>query len=123
MQPVIDNEFLKQYQEFDDTDILQELVNRFSKGAPTRIAAIRLAIENRDAKTLEFESHTFKNQCANVGATVMAETCAALEDMGEDEHFENSLGLQKKLAHDLPIVLDALKRYMIVHLVEKTPHM
>jgi HPt (histidine-containing phosphotransfer) domain-containing protein len=61
-----------------DVDFLDELVDTFLDDAVTQLEAMRLAL-SVDAESMVRPAHSMKTNCANMGATVLAQLCRDLE--------------------------------------------
>jgi DNA-binding response OmpR family regulator/HPt (histidine-containing phosphotransfer) domain-containing protein len=62
-------------------DALRSLVEVFEKTAPTRLAAMRDALERRDGVALARQAHTLKGSSAIVGARRVVDACATIEQL------------------------------------------
>ena len=58
---------LRELQEPGDTDILEEIGVLFIKHAPGKIAAMKKAASEGDAKALQVAAHSFKSSASYVG--------------------------------------------------------
>lgn len=66
------------------------LVERFVEDGETRIAKMDSAINSCDAETLYGEAHGLKGSSRNVGAAALAEQCAMLEHMGQQQNLADA---------------------------------
>ncbi len=74
---------------------LEEFLQVFSEDSHQRLAALRRAVEEGDARSLEREAHTLKGSSREVGASRLAALCQELEDLGESGTVA---GAREKLA-------------------------
>ena len=61
-----------------DIEFFDELVDTFLEDAVTQLEAMRLA-SSVDAESLVRPAHSMKTNCANMGATALAQLCRDLE--------------------------------------------
>lgn len=66
------------------------LVERFVDDGEARIAKMDEAISASDAQTLYGEAHGLKGSSRNVGAAELAEQCAMLEHMGQQQNLTDA---------------------------------
>ncbi len=67
-----------------DPGLLEELVALFLESLPERLAALRVAIEQRDRHALERAAHTLKGSVGNFSARSAFEAALRLEGMGRE---------------------------------------
>ena len=65
-----------------DHELLEELATIFLSDYPARFAAIRSAVEQRDAGALQAAAHALKGSAANFGAPAAIDAAERLESMG-----------------------------------------
>ena len=68
-------------------ELLAMFVHDFLGDAAVRLARLRAAVAERDANALETEAHALKGGALNLGGGRLAESCLALEEMGEAGAF------------------------------------
>jgi CheY-like chemotaxis protein len=66
----------------DDKAFMAELAGTYLKDLPNRLAAIRAAVEARDAEALRQAAHALKGSSGNIGAQRLQKVCLRLEDAG-----------------------------------------
>ena len=71
-------------------DVLGTVVARYRAEAPVLLDAARRAIGERDAEGLYRAAHSLKSSSASLGATHLAERCAALEAAAETQRFADA---------------------------------
>jgi CheY-like chemotaxis protein/HPt (histidine-containing phosphotransfer) domain-containing protein len=81
-QNPLDESVLEGLRALGDASLLAELVELFVDEAPSRLMALRNAVEDEDAGTVEQTAHTLKGSCSNMGAWRMANLCAELQELG-----------------------------------------
>jgi signal transduction histidine kinase/CheY-like chemotaxis protein len=74
---------LRQLQREERSDIVQQVVNLFFKGAATLLKDLEQGATNRDATLLHQASHALKSASANVGAITLSSRCKELEAMAQ----------------------------------------
>lgn len=67
-----------------------KLMQLFLMDAPQRLAAMRAALDTRDALALENAAHTLKGGSGIIGATDLSRRCDVLETLGEFGLFEQA---------------------------------
>ena len=92
----------------DDDAVLTEFSDLLKSEAPLRMAEIRNAIEQLDAKLLRRAAHTLKGSCSYFGAKPVIQAALALEELGTSESFDGSDELLETLERDLAQLLAAL---------------
>ena len=81
---VLDLRRLEELHELDpgDPSMLLRFIGRFGAGARQRIAEIREAARDGNAESQGRIAHSLKGTAANLGATVLADMCLQVEDLG-----------------------------------------
>lgn len=108
LDPATVRELRRAQAEYDNPSFIGQLVALYRTNAPSRIDQIRHAVASRDGATLGRVAHTLKSNCSMLGATVMADLCAALEERGDKSAFDGAAALVAALDEQLPRVLAAL---------------
>ncbi len=78
----IDPEVVAGLRELGGDDVLAELVEMFLEDARPRLAVLGRAGAAGDAHTVEQVAHTLKGSAGNMGARLMSELAAGLQDIG-----------------------------------------
>jgi HPt (histidine-containing phosphotransfer) domain-containing protein len=63
----------------DDQDFAHELVRIFLEDSAIQLQRLRAAVDRADCREVAEVAHRLKGAAGNVGAEILAETCAALE--------------------------------------------
>lgn len=82
---VVDDSVLESYrglQEEGEPDLVTELIDIFLDDLPSRLAAIRSAVDLGDPKAIRLAAHSLKGGAASIGAARLAALSAALEAQG-----------------------------------------
>jgi CheY-like chemotaxis protein/HPt (histidine-containing phosphotransfer) domain-containing protein len=81
-QNPLDESVLEGLRELGDSSLLDELVELFVGETPSRLTALRDAVEGEDAEAVEQTAHALKGSCSNMGAWRMANLCAEFQELG-----------------------------------------
>lgn len=89
--------------------LLHKIINLFLQSAPGILAELRLALSQLDCEALGRTAHGFKSVCANLGAEVLSEYCAAIENHALQGDIVSATVLISNLEGYLPRVIQALR--------------
>ena len=92
-----------------DEEIFGELCDIFLDDAPKRLAAIRTALEARDAKALRAAAHAFKGAAGVFDATGIVDAARRLEQMGDQARLEGADGVFRELEIYSRVLLDEIR--------------
>jgi HPt (histidine-containing phosphotransfer) domain-containing protein len=93
-------------------ELVEKVINIYSKDAPQLMTAISDAIAQSDPEALKKAAHTLKSSSANVGAVTLAELCKTLEMMGREKAIEKADEVAGKLSGEYSRVLAALNKHL-----------
>ncbi len=93
-----------------DSQLLSEVIQLFLVDCPLRLAAIKTAVEARNADALCREAHGLKGAAGNLSAVSLFETAEILEQLGREQRFDAAEAAWRKLSDEATNVLDALRR-------------
>ncbi|HYM60668.1 MAG TPA: PAS domain S-box protein, partial [Thermoanaerobaculia bacterium] len=112
LEATIDRDALRGIRELGPNggDLLDELITIFLEESPSRMTALRLAIDEGDANSAWRTAHTLKSGCSNLGATKMVALCDAIERQARGGSIENLSSLAFELDAELLRVSNALQR-------------
>jgi HPt (histidine-containing phosphotransfer) domain-containing protein len=82
---------LRELQEDGEPDIVAEVGGLFIEHAPRKIAAIKKAASEGNAKALEVAAHSLKSSSSYVGALKLSAFSKELEFMGRNSVLEGSI--------------------------------
>jgi HPt (histidine-containing phosphotransfer) domain-containing protein len=82
---------LRELQEEGEPDIVAEVGDLFLKHAPLKIAAIKKAASEGNAKALEVAAHSLKSSSSYIGAMKLSAISKDLEFMGRSGALEGSV--------------------------------
>jgi CheY-like chemotaxis protein len=94
-----------------DTQLLSEVIQLFLADCPMRLAAMKTAVDTRDAGAIAKEAHRLKGAAGNLSAISLFETAAILEQLGNDRRFDAAEAAWRRLSDEAAYVLDALRRH------------
>jgi two-component system sensor histidine kinase/response regulator len=100
---------LRELQQEGDPDLVKELVVLFLDDAPSQLAALRGAIEEEDADSVERIAHTLKGSSGSMGAKKMAEICGELQNVGASGDPARAPRLFERLEEEFGRVRPALE--------------
>ena len=93
-------ENLRELQEEGEPDILAELMELFLTDVPPKIAALRVAAQAGDARSVVQNSHNLKGSCANLGAVKMEALCKEIEEIGRSGELASALARITRLEEE-----------------------
>ena len=76
-----------------DEALLQEVLDIFLDEAPKHLAALRLAVAQGIAKTVETSAHTLKGELGYMGLPEISQTVAEIESMGRSNNVPGAARL------------------------------
>ncbi len=88
-----------------DVELLADLVRLFCEESPKLVAAVREAVERRNARALERAAHALRGSVSNFSARPVAETALRLELMGRAGELDSAV----ELSRDLEAHIEQLK--------------
>jgi CheY-like chemotaxis protein len=94
-----------------DTHLLSEVIQLFLADCPLRLAALKMALDARDAEAIAREAHQLKGAAGNLSVIGLFETAAILEQLGHDRRFDAAEAAWRRLSDEATYALDALRRH------------
>ncbi|MBI4854045.1 MAG: response regulator [Acidobacteria bacterium] len=95
-------------QDEGEPSLVIELIELFLEDTPKKIALIKQAIIEENAKELELSAHALKSSTANLGATQMTAYCQELEKLGKEASTKGSKEILVKLEKNFQEVSNLL---------------
>lgn len=92
-----------------DEEIFGELCDIFLDDAPKRLAAIRAALEARDATGVKAAAHAFKGAAGVFDASGIVDAARRLEQMGDQGRLEGSDAVFRELEVFSRILIDEIR--------------
>ena len=118
-KPAIDPEAfttLLELQSEDDPDLVKSLIQLFLDTTPARLASLKKAFAERNAKVLYLEAHGLKSGCANMGALDLARICGELEKIGKSS---GSLDAANLLIHQFEAEYERAQSELLFNVMPK----
>jgi HPt (histidine-containing phosphotransfer) domain-containing protein len=100
---------LRDLQDEDEPDLLEEIAGVFLTGAVSRLEALNEAVREDDAPSVEREAHALKGSSVNMGALLMARICDRLEHAGRSGDLTPAPELLHQLEEEFERVRPALE--------------
>ena len=94
-----------------DTQLLSEVIQLFLADCPRRLAAMKTALDARDAEAIAREAHQLKGAAGNLSVIGLFETAAILEQLGIDRRFDAAEAAWRRLSDEAGHALDTLRRH------------
>jgi HPt (histidine-containing phosphotransfer) domain-containing protein len=92
-----------------DEEIFAELCDIFLEDAPKRLAAIRTALEARDAHGVRAAAHAFKGAAGVFDATGIVDTARRLEQMGDEGRLDDGDAVYRQLEIFSRVLIDEIR--------------
>jgi two-component system, sensor histidine kinase and response regulator len=99
---------LRNLQQDGMPSVLSRLIEMFLDDTPPKLAALREAVGQEEAKVLEQVAHALKGSSASLGALHMASICEEFEAFGRSGDLRHAPGLLSQLEAEFDRVRDAL---------------
>ena len=93
-----------------DRELFAEVVNLFLEDCPVRVAAIRTAIDRRDANLLRTTSHALKGAAANLSAARVFAVAETLERLGAESRLDAADAAWRTLSVETATLMIALRQ-------------
>jgi HPt (histidine-containing phosphotransfer) domain-containing protein len=93
-----------------DTTLMIDIMHAFVGDCPALLAAIKTAVEMRDAEGVRLAAHELRGVAANLAATHLSEAAHVLERLGEESRMDAAQGAWRRLAIEASRVIDALRQ-------------
>jgi CheY-like chemotaxis protein len=101
-----------------DKQLLAEVIRLFLDDCPVRLAAIKAAVDRRDAEGIRTTAHALKGAAANLSAHRLVESTSILERIGADGHLDPADAAWRRLSGDAVCVMDMLRQFDTVAAAE-----
>ena len=99
-----------------DEQLLIDVVRVFLDDCPSRLAAIKAAVDSRDAEQIRTTAHALKGAAANLSAQGLFDSAGTLERLGAEGRLEPTEAAWRRLSMEATSVIDLLRQF------ETTPH-
>jgi signal transduction histidine kinase/CheY-like chemotaxis protein len=94
-----------------DEQLLAEVIQFFLEDCPVHLAAIKEAVETRDADSLRKAAHALKGAASNLSAGGLVAAAAALERMGTEKRLDPCEAGWRQVSSEAALLIDALTRF------------
>ncbi|MBW2436194.1 MAG: response regulator, partial [Deltaproteobacteria bacterium] len=84
--------------------LANEILDGFLEDVPRKLTALKDALDNGDASSVQFQAHTLKGASANAGAVALQEMAGQIEVAGEAGDMAKASSLVSKLDEQLEIL-------------------
>ena len=81
-----------------DASLRHQIIQMFLEDCPLRVAAVRAAVEQRDATALVAAAHSLKGACGYLSAVAAREAAADLEELGRQNRLGEGDEAERALA-------------------------
>jgi CheY-like chemotaxis protein/HPt (histidine-containing phosphotransfer) domain-containing protein len=94
-----------------DEQLLADVIRIFLEDCPIRLAAIKDAVDRRDADAIRTTAHALKGAAGNLSATGLFEAARVLERIGSESRLDAAEAAWRVLSTEAANVIDALRRF------------
>jgi two-component system sensor histidine kinase/response regulator len=92
-----------------DMTLFQEVMDIFLAEAPKHLAALRLAVENGQAETIETTAHTLKGELGYLGIPEISQRASQIEEMGRSKNVSGAANLLEQFEADINGLFTAVR--------------
>jgi len=92
-----------------DEKLLQEVLDIFLEEAPKHLAALRLAVAQGIAETVETTAHSLKGELGYMGLPGISQRAGELEEMGRSNNVRGAASLLSKFEADISGLLSSMR--------------
>jgi HPt (histidine-containing phosphotransfer) domain-containing protein len=92
-----------------DETLLQEVVEIFLEDAPKQLAALRLAVAQGIAETVETTAHSLKGELGYMGLPEVSQKAAELEEMGRSNNVRGAASLLSLFEADISGLISSIR--------------
>ena len=102
-----------------DETLLQEVLDIFLEEAPKHLAALRLAVAQGIAETVETTAHTLRGELGYMGLPEISQKASELEEMGRSNDLRGAASFLSQFEADISGLFNSIRSAKAVALV---PH-
>jgi two-component system sensor histidine kinase/response regulator len=92
-----------------DVTLFQEVMDIFLAEAPKHLAALRLAVKERQAETVETAAHTLKGELGYLGMPEISQRASQIEEMGRAKNISGAATLLAQFETDINGLFTAIR--------------
>ena len=107
LSPIDSEQFMRRLG--GDERLFMDVVQLFLQDCPVRLAAIKHAVDGRDAERIRSAAHALKGASANLSAAGLFEAAAVLERIGAEGRVEAAEAGWRRLSAEAAQVMDVLR--------------
>jgi HPt (histidine-containing phosphotransfer) domain-containing protein len=93
-----------------DVDLLTDVIRLFLDDCPKRLAAIKEAVELKDADLIRISAHALKGAAGTLSAAAVFDAAQTLERLGTEGRLEPASAAWRTLAKEASTLMDILRR-------------
>jgi two-component system, sensor histidine kinase and response regulator len=94
-----------------DVELVADVARLFLEFCPGGVAAIKAAIDRRDAIGLTTTAHALKGAAANLSARALCDAAQTLERLGAELRLEPAQAAWRRLSVEAAAVMDTLRQF------------
>jgi two-component system sensor histidine kinase/response regulator len=94
-----------------DEQLFLDVVRLFLDDCPMRLAAIKAAVDSRDAEKIRTTAHALKGAAANLSAQRLFEAARTLERLGAERRLEPAEAAWRQLSLEATSVINMLRQF------------
>ena len=94
-----------------DPDLFTEIVQLFLTDCPVRVAAIKAAVDARDAELIRTTAHALKGAAGNLSAPALVAAARTLERIGADGRVDAAPAALRNLMAQAALAMDVLREW------------
>jgi CheY-like chemotaxis protein len=91
--------------------LFADVIAIFLEDCPRRLAAIKAAVDHRDAERIEEAAHVLKGAAGNLSAVRLFEAAQTLERIGSEARLSAAEAAWRRLSIEATQVMDTLQRF------------
>jgi HPt (histidine-containing phosphotransfer) domain-containing protein len=92
-----------------DETLLQEVMELFLEEAPKHLTALRLAVDQGTAETIETTAHSLKGELGYLGLPEISRKARDLEEMGRSNNLRGAASLQSQFEADISGLFSSIR--------------
>src|SRR5437763_1101144 len=93
-----------------DQELLAEVSRLFLEDCPTRLAAIKAAVDAHDAEGIRLSAHALKGAAGNLSARGVVDAARTLERIGAEARLGAASAAFRHLSAETSMIMDELRR-------------
>ena len=107
---VVDWDMARTLDQLDgDATLLREVIEIFLNQAPKHLSALRLAVEQGIAATVESVAHSLKGELGYLGQPEISKKAQEIEEMGRSHNLERAASLLPQFEADVTTLCTAIR--------------